>query len=584
MLARAVPAVGWLPSWRRTFRRDTLAALAVWAVLVPQAMAYAALAGVPPVRGLYAACAGLLLYALLGTSRQLNVGPSSGLAILSAATVAPIAGGSADRYLNLTALLALIVGVVLAVAGLARLGFIAEFLAKPVLAGYMVGLALVILVGQLSSLLGIPSGSGNFFQLACNVLTNLDSVSGWTVAVGLGSLALILVLQAVAPRLPAALIVVVAGVIAARAFALDDHGVAELGTITAATPDVAACRASVSRTSSASSPALSGSRCSPMPSRSLPPARLPPSTATRSTRTSELIALGATNIGSSLLQGFAIDASMSRTSVADGAGQRSQLAGLVNLGLVVVTLALLTPFFADLPKATLAAVVIAAVLPLLKTAGLRRLYRIDRADFAVALVCLVGVLVVGVLNGIVVAVIASLVALVYRSFRPDVAVLGRSRSRETDEDIGFRDISRHREVETFPGLVIFRFDQEIFFANATFFRDQIRDLIDSADPPTARDPRRRHRNHPHRHDRPRHALRAGRRALLRRDHLDVRARQGPGPGHRDPGRARRALRPGKFLPDHRERGRRLPEHRGVVTFRPTCGRTVRVLLSGTEPS
>ena len=196
----------------------------------------------------------------------------------------------------------------------------------------------------------------------------------------------------------------------------------------------------------------------------------------------ELIALGATNIGSSLVQGFAIDASVSRTSVADGAGQRSQLAGLVNLGLVVVTLALLTPFFADLPKATLAAVVIAAVLPLLKTADLRRLYRIDKTDFSVALVCLVGVLVVGVLDGIVVAVIASLVALVYRSFRPEVAVLGRSRSRETDEDIGFRDVSRHHEVETFPGLLIFRFDQEVFFANAAFFRDQIRNLLESSNP------------------------------------------------------------------------------------------------------
>jgi high affinity sulfate transporter 1 len=421
------------------------------------------------------------LYALLGTSRQLNVGPSSGLAILSAATVAPIAGGSADRYLNLTALLALIVGVVLTVAGLARLGFIAEFLAKPVLAGYMVGLALVILVGQLSSLLGIPSGSGNFFQLARNVLTNLDSVSGWTVAVGLGSLALILVLQAVAPRLPAALIVVVAGVIAARAFALDDHGVAELGTIAAATPDVHVPSISFADIEHLFAGALGLSLLAY--AESIAAAR---AFATRHRyevdANQELIALGATNIGSSLLQGFAIDASMSRTSVADGAAQRSQLAGLVNLGLVVVTLAVLTPFFADLPKATLAAVVIAAVLPLLKTAGLRRLYRIDRADFAVALVCLVGVLVAGVLNGIVVAVIASLVALVYRSFRPDVAVLGRSRLRETDEDIGFRDVSRHREVETFPGLVIFRFDQEIFFANATFFRDQIRDLIDAAEP------------------------------------------------------------------------------------------------------
>jgi sulfate permease, SulP family len=481
-LARAVPAAGWLPSWRKTFKPDALAALAVWAVLVPQAMAYAALAGVPPVRGLYAACAGLLLYALLGTSRQLNVGPSSGMAILSAATVAPIAAGSVSRYLSLTALLALIVGVVLAIAGLARLGFIAEFLAKPVLAGYVVGLALVILVGQLSSLLGISSGSGNFFPLARNVVEHLDKISGWTVAVGLGSLALILVLQAFAPRLPAALIVVVAGVVAGRALGLDDHGVAELGTITAAVPGVHVPTISSADIQHLFAGALGLSLLAY--AESIAAAR---AFAARHgyevDANRELIALGATNIGSSLVQGFAIDASVSRTSVADGAGQRSQLAGLVNLGLVVVTLAVLTPFFADLPKATLAAIVIAAVLPLLKTADLRRLYRVDRADFVVALVCLFGVLLAGVLNGIIIAVIASLVALVYRSFRPEVAVLGRSRSPETDEDLGFRDVSRHREVETFPGLVIFRFDQEIFFANATFFRDQIRSLVDSTDPP-----------------------------------------------------------------------------------------------------
>jgi high affinity sulfate transporter 1 len=482
VLARTVPAVGWLPSWRRNVRRDSVAALAVWAVLVPQAMAYAALAGVPPVRGLYAACAGLLLYALLGTSRQLNVGPSSGVAILSAATVAPLAAGSSDRYLSLTALLALLVGAVLLVAGLARLGFIAEFVSKPVLAGYMVGLALVILVGQLSSLLGIPSGSGNFFQVAYNVLTNLGNVSGATVAVGLGSLALILALQAVAPRLPSALIAVVAGVIAARLLNLDQHGVAELGAITAAMPQV-------------DLPSINWSDIQHLAAGALGLSLLAYAESIAAARAfgakhkydvdpnRELIALGATNVGSGLLQGFAIDASMSRTSVADGAGQRTQLSGLVNLALVVVTLALLTPFFADLPKATLAAIVIAAVLPLLKTAGLRRLYRIDKADFTVALICLLGVLLFGVLDGIVVAVIASLAALVHRSFRPEVAVLGRSHAREADEDIGFRDVSRH-DVETFPGLVIFRFDQEIFFANANFFRDRIRSLVGSTDPPT----------------------------------------------------------------------------------------------------
>ena len=481
-LVRTVPATRWLPSFRLTVKRDTLAALAVWAVLVPQAMAYATLAGVPPVRGLYAACAGLLIYALLGTSRQLSIGPSSGVAILSAATVAPIAAGSSDRFLNLTALLALMTGGLLAVGGFARFGFIAEFLAKPVLAGYMVGLALVILVGQISSLLGIPGGSGNFFQVCWNVISNLGSVSGWTVAFGLASLALILALQAVAPRLPASLIAVVAGVLLARALDAQSHGVAELGKIAAALPGV-------------SVPSVNFADLERLFAGAVGLALLAYAESIAAARSfaakhhyeidanQELVALGMSNIGSGLLQGFTIDASVSRTATADNAGQRTQLAGLINLALVIVTLALLTPFFADLPKATLAAVVIAAVLPLLKTASLRRLYRIDKVDFSVAVVCVVGVLIAGVLGGILVAVVASLVALVYRTFRPEVAVLGRSHARETDEDVGFRDVSRHHDVETFPGLVIFRFDQEIFFANATFFRDQIRQLVESNNPP-----------------------------------------------------------------------------------------------------
>ena len=445
-IVRAIPAAGWLPSWRLTLKRDTLAALAVWAVLVPQAMAYAALAGVAPVQGLYAACAGLLLYALLGTSRQLNVGPSSGLAILSAATVGPIAAGNADRFLNLTALLAMMTGGLLALAGLARLGFISEFLAKPVLAGYMVGLALVILVGQISSLIGIPGGSGNFFQLAWNVLSKLGAVSGWTTLFGLGSLVLILALQRVAPLLPASLIAVVAGVIAARVLDAAAHGVAELGTITAALPEV-------------NVPSVTFADFERLLAGAVGLALLAYAESIAAARTfaarhhyevdanRELVALGASNIGSGLIQGFAVDASVSRTAAGDGAGQRSQLAGLVNLGLVLLTLAVLTPFFADLPKATLAAVVIAAVLPLLRTADLRRLYRIDRADFSIALVCLTGVLVWGVLGGILVAVVASLVALVYRSFRPRSPCSGdRARARPT----------RTSASGTFPGTVMSR--------------------------------------------------------------------------------------------------------------------------------
>ena len=226
--------------------------------------------------------------------------------------------------------------------------------------------------------------------------------------------------------------------------------------------------------------------------------------------------------------------------------------------LVLVTLALLTPFFADLPKATLAAVVIAAVLPLLKTASLRRLYRIDKADFSIALVCLSGVLVLGVLGGIVVAVVASLVALVYRSFRPEVAVLGRSHSRETDEDIGFRDVSRHRDVETFPGLVIFRFDQEIFFANATFFRDQIRHSSSRTSPPPRDDPRRRRRRHPHRHDRA-STCSATSHDELSAEGISLEFARIKGPVRDTLARAGlvRTVRPRKLLSHRRERRRRL---------------------------
>jgi len=471
VIAATIPAAGWLPSWRKLIRRDALAALAVWAVLVPQSMAYAALAGVPPVYGLYAGFAGLLVYGLLGTSGQLNVGPSSGIAIMSAATVAPLAAGSPDHYLALSAALAIVTGAILWACGLARLGFLAEFLARPVLAGYLIGLALTIIVGQVPALLDIPKGTDGFFENVWNLIRDLGELSRWTAAIGLGTLVLLLVLRAVAPRAPGALIAVVIGVAASRLLDLPEHDVAVLGSISSSLPDfglphiqdldrVVAGAAGIALLAYAESIAAA---------RAFATKHGYEVDANR-----ELVALGAANVGAGLVQGFPIDASLSRTSVGDGAGQRSQLAGLINAALLLATILLLTSFFSDLPKATLAAIVIAAVLPLLSTGELRRLRRLDETDFALAVICLTGVVLFGVLGGIVVAVIASLAALVYRSFRPHTAVLGRMRrDGDTDEDFGFRDTTRHRDLETFPGLVIFRFDQEIFFANAALFRDEV---------------------------------------------------------------------------------------------------------------
>jgi high affinity sulfate transporter 1 len=443
-------------------------------------MAYASLAGVPPVAGLYAALAGLVVYALLGTSGQLNVGPSSGIAVLSAAVVAPLALGDAERYLALSAALAVVTGIVLVVAGSLRLGFVAEFLAKPVLAGYVVGLGLVIAVGQVPALLGLEIDADGFFAQVEAIVVGLDEADRWTVVVGVGTLALILVLQALAPRVPGPLVAVVVGVLASRSLGLAEEGVALVGSAAATLPDVGVPeveRGDVERLAAgAAGVALLAYAESIAAAR-----RFAAKHGVEVEPNRELVAVGSANVASGLVQGFPIDASFSRTALADASGQRTQLAGLVNALLVLLTLVLLMGFFGDLPKATLAAVVIAAVLPLLRTRELRRLQRLDEVDFALAAICLLGVLMLGVLDGILVAVLASLVALVYRSFRPNIAVLGRVRGgAEGDEDFGFRDVTRHPAVETFPGLLILRFDQELFFANALLFRDAVRHGIAGA--------------------------------------------------------------------------------------------------------
>ena len=377
----------------------------------------------------------------------------------------------------------LVTGLILLAGGLTRLGFVAEFLARPVLAGYVVGLALTIIVSQLPALLGLPVPSGGFFEKLWDLAGDAVDVSWSTAAVGVCSLALVLVLQRVAPRVPGALIAVILGVVATRALDLHQHGVALIGALPTSLPELGLPDVPLSDFKhllyGAAGVALLSYAESIAAARQFAGMRGYEVDANR-----ELIAVGAANVGAGLAQGFPIDASVSRTTVGERLGQRSQLAGLLNAGLVVVAIFALGEFFADLPKATLAAIVIAAVVPLLRTGALRRLWRLDTVDFALAVLCLVGVLLAGVLGGIVIAVIASLVALVYRSFTPHVAVLGRLRGgEEGDEDYGFRDLSRHPDGETYPGLVIFRFDQEVFFANSAMFRDHMRELVIDVEPP-----------------------------------------------------------------------------------------------------
>ena len=472
-----LPVRDWLPHYeRRWLRPDLVAAAAVWAVLVPEGMAYASLAGLPPETGLFAALAPLLAYAVLGTCRQLTVGPSSAVAAYSAAAIAPLAAGDAARFIALSALLALLVGGLLLVAGLARLGLIADFFARPVLTGFVAGLALVIGVGQLYKLLGVEGGGTTFFGKLEVLLRQLESTHLLTLAIGLAALVLIFAMRASVPKAPSALMAVVLGVVVVSVFGLDEQGVQIVGDIPAGLPhptfpsfvisdvtDLLPDAAALALIAFAES--IAGARAFAVKH------------GYEVDADQELVALGAANLGAGLLQGFSVDASLSRSAVADASGVKSQLSGIILFVFLVVTMLLLMPLFHDLPEAVLGAIVIAAVAHLVDFPALRRLRRVDRTDFLLALLCLSGVLLFGILIGLLVAVVVSLLALVYRAYRPSAAILGRAPGAVDDENLRYRGIEDHRDYETFPGLVILRVDGELFFGNARWFRETVRSLV-----------------------------------------------------------------------------------------------------------
>ena len=478
-----LPVRDWLPQYeRRWLLRDLVAAAAVWAVLVPEGMAYASLAGLPPQYGLFAALAPLLAYAVLGTCRQLTVGPSSAVAAYSAAAVAPLALGDSGRFIALSALLALLVGALLLAAGLARAGFIADFFAKPVLTGFVGGLALVISVGQLSKLLGVEGGGTGFFGKLRVLVAELDSTNLKTLALGVAALALIFALRHVAPKVPAMLVAVVFGIAAVSVFGLQDHGVQivgeipdglprpvlpgfSLGDITDLLPDAVALALIAFAESVAGARAFAAKHGYEV------------------NADQELVALGVANLGAGLFQGFSVDASLSRSAVGEASGVKSQLSGVMLFAFLVVTMLFLLPLFHDLPEAVLGAIVIAAVAHLIDISALRRLRRVDSTDFLLALTCFAGVLVFGILIGLVIAVVVSLLALVLRAYRPSAAVLGQAPEAIADPTLRYAGIDDHPDYRTIPGLVILRIDGELFFANARWFEETVRSLVRGQTPP-----------------------------------------------------------------------------------------------------
>jgi SulP family sulfate permease len=467
---------GWL-------RGDAVAGLTVWAVLVPEALAYASIAGVSPVVGLYAAPGALICYAAFGSSRHLIAGPMAATAALSAAAVGEVAAGKSGTFPALTVTLAITTGLLALAAGLARLGFVANFISEPVLKGFIVGLALTIIIGQVPKLLGVTKGSGDFFSQLWHLITHLGQAQGLTVAVGLGSLAVVLVLRRLAPVVPAPLAAVLAGIIAVHAFGLAKHGLEIVGHINGGLPAFGLPHVPAADYLRLAGPAVgimlvgfaeglgAAKTYAARNGYQISPNR-------------ELTALGAANLAAGLSAGMVVNGSLSKTAVNGSAGARTQVSGLVVAVLTVVTLLFLTGLFEDLPEATLAAVVIAALIELVDYKALAALWRAwssrlgriyglaSRADFIAAVAAMLGVLVFDTLPGLIIGVADSLLLLLYRVSRPHVAVLG-----EVPGGGGqWADTAHHPEDQAMPGVTVLRVESGLFFANA----DHVRAVIEDA--------------------------------------------------------------------------------------------------------
>jgi high affinity sulfate transporter 1 len=471
-MLRSYPA-GWL-------RHDLVAGLVLTALLVPQGMAYAELAGLPAITGLYTSILCLLGYAAFGPSRILVLGPDSSLGPMIAATILPLAGSGGDpaKAVALASMLALLVGAITLAGGIAGLGFVADLLSRPTMIGYMNGLALTILVGQLPKLFGFSVDADGFIPELRGFVEGVadGETVGAALAIGLLGLALILLLNRVLPKLPSVLAAVVVSILATTVLDLADRGVKLVGTLPQGFPPLTLPGVGLDDLPLLVGGAL-GISLVVLADTIATSSAFADRTGQEVDGNREMRALGAANLAAGLFQGFPVSTSGSRTAVAEQAGSRSQVTGLVGAAAITLMLLFLPGLLRNLPQPTLAAIVIAASLSLADIAGARRLWRQRPAEFAVAAAAFLGVVLFGVLAGIAIAVAVSVANVFRRAWWPYQAVLGR-----VEGLAGFHDVRSYPDAEQLPGLVIFRFDAPLFFANARTFREQIRRLA-AADPP-----------------------------------------------------------------------------------------------------
>lgn len=479
-LARWVPGLDSLLHYRRAwFRPDVQAGLSVAAIQIPTAIAYAQIAGFPPQVGLYACILPMLIYALIGSSRQLMVGPDAATTAMVAAAITPLAAGDPQRLVDLSMIVAIMVGLFSIVAGLARAGFIASFLSRPILVGYLNGIGLSLLVGQLGKLFGYEAATSGFVAGILALLENLLHIHWPTLILGSLSLLLMVLLPRRFPQLPGALCGVLLASLAAALLGLDRYGVELLGEVPAGLPQLSWPQTSLEELKSLLRDATGitvVSFCSAMLTARSFAARHGYSI----NPNHEFVALGLANIGAGVSQGFAISGADSRTAVNDMVGGKTQLVGVVAALVIAATLLLLNKPLGWVPMPALGAVLLLAGWGLIDVQALKGFWKLSRFEFSLCLLTTVGVLSVGVLPGIFVAVSIAVLRLLYYTYRPSDAVLGWMHGID-----GQVELAKYPQATTLPGLVIYRFDAPLLFFNADYFKQRVLAVVDGSERPNA---------------------------------------------------------------------------------------------------
>ncbi|OBG43851.1 sulfate transporter [Mycolicibacterium fortuitum] len=479
-LAHWLPGMAQFTGYQRSWLRgDVLAGVTVAAYLVPQVMAYATVAGLPPVAGLWAALVPMGVYALLGSSRQLSVGPESTTALMTATALAPLVVGDPARYAAMAAMLALLVGAICLVAGLCGLGFLADLLSRPVLVGYMTGVAVIMISGQLDKVSGVEVTGDEFVDQIRSFASGLGSVHVPTVVLSAAVLALLLLLYRIAPRFPGPLVAVLAATAVVWLFSLDDKGIRVVGGIPAGLPVPTLPPVAMTELLALAIPAA-GIAVVAFSDNALTARTFAARKGDTIDASAELRALGICNLTTGVTQGFPVSSSGSRTALGDTVGSRTQLYSLVMLATVLLVMLAGRDLLEHFPMAALGALVVYAALRLIDAAEFRRLARFRRSELFLAVATTVAVLGFGVLYGVLVAIALSLMDTLRRIARPHDSVLGY-----VPGVAGMHDVDDYPDARPVPGLVVYRYDAPLFFANAENFRERALAAVEAADGPVA---------------------------------------------------------------------------------------------------